>query len=45
MFSSMNFMASGLTFMSLIHLSWFLFCFCGIRKGSNPMLLHVAVQF
>ena len=45
MFSSMNFMASGLTFMSLILLSWFLFCFYGIRKWSNPILLHVAVRF
>ena len=42
-FSSGRFMVSGLRFMSLIH---FEFTFvCGIRKCSDFILLHVAVQF
>ena len=42
MFSSKNFIVSGLTFKSLIH---FVFIFVyGVRKCSNFTLLHVAVQ-
>ena len=43
MFSSKSFTASGLTFRSLIHFE-FIFV-CGVRKCSNFILLHVAVQF
>ena len=43
MFSSKSFIVSGLTFRSLIH---FQFTFeYGVRKCSNFILLHVAVQF
>ena len=43
MFSSKNFILSGLTFWSLIH---FQFTFGnGVREYSNFILLHVAVQF
>jgi len=43
MFSSKSFIVSGLTFRSLIY---FEFTFvCGVRKCSNFILLHVAVQF
>ena len=43
MFSFKNFVVSGLTFSSLIHLvSIFV---CGVRKCSNFILLHVAAQF
>ena len=41
MFSSKSFIVSGLTFRSLIH---FEFVF-SVRKCSNFILLHVAVQF
>ena len=43
MFSSKSFIVSGLTFKSLIH-SEFIFV-CGVRKCSNFIVLHVAVQF
>ena len=43
MFSSKSFIASGLTFRSLIHCE-FTFVY-GVRKCSNFILLHVAVQF
>ena len=43
MFSSKSFIVSGLTFRSLIHFE-FMFV-CGVRKCSNFILLHVAVQF
>ena len=43
MFSSKSFVVSGLTFRSLIHFE-FIFVY-GIRKCSNFILLHVAVQF
>ena len=43
MFSSKSFIVSGLTFGSFIHLE-FIFVY-GIRKYSNFILLHVAVQF
>ena len=43
MFSSKRFIASGLTFRSLIHFE-FIFVY-GVRKCSNFILLHVAVQF
>ena len=43
MFSSKSFIISGLTFRSLIHFE-FIFVY-GVRKGSNFILLHVAVQF
>ena len=43
MFSSKSFIVSGLTFRSLIHCE-FIFV-CGVRKCSNLILLHVAVQF
>ena len=43
MFSSKSFIVYGLTFKSLIHFE-FIFV-CGIRKCSNVILLHVAVQF
>ena len=39
-FSSKNFIVSGLTFRSLIHFE-FIFVY-GVRKGSNFILLHVA---
>ena len=39
MFSSKSFIASGLTFRSLIHFAY------GVRRYSNFILLHVAVQF
>ena len=42
MFSSKNFIVSGLTFRSLIHFE-FIFVY-GVRKCSNVFLLHVAVQ-
>ena len=42
-FSSRDFMVSGLTFRSLIHFE-FIFVY-GVRKCSNFILLHVAVQF
>ena len=43
MFSSKSFIVSGLTFRSLIHFE-FIFVYC-VRKCSNFILLHVAVQF
>ena len=43
MFSSKSFIVSGLTFKSLIHLE-FIFVYI-VRKCSNFILLHVAVQF
>ena len=43
MFSSKSFIDSGLTFRSLIHFE-FIFVY-GVRKCSNFILLHVAVQF
>ena len=43
MFSSKSFIVSGLTFRSLIHLE-FIFVY-GVRKCSNFILLHAAVQF
>ena len=43
MFSSKSFVVSGLTLRSLIHFE-FIFV-CGVRKYSNFILLHVAVQF
>ena len=43
MFSSKSFIVSGLTFRSLIHFK-FIFVY-GVRKCSNLILLHVAVQF
>ena len=42
MFSSKSFIVSGLTFRSLIHFE-FIFVY-GIRKCSNLILLHIAVQ-
>ena len=43
MFFSKSFIVSGLTFRSLMHFE-FVFVY-GIRKCSNFLLLHVAVQF
>ena len=43
MFSSKRFIISGLTFRSLIHFK-FIFVY-SIRKCSNFILLHVAIQF
>ena len=43
MFSFKNFIVSGLTFRSLIHFE-FIFQY-DVRKCSNFILLHVAVQF
>ena len=43
MFYSKSFIVSGLTFRSLIHFE-FIFVY-GVRKCSNFILLHVAVQF
>ena len=43
MFSSKKFILSGLIFRSLIHFQ-FIFVY-GVRKCSNFILLHVAVQF
>ena len=43
MFSSKSFIVSGLTFRSLIHFEFF-FVY-GVRKCSNFILLHIAVQF
>ena len=43
MFSSKSFIVSGLTFRSLIHFE-FIFIY-GIKKCSNFIILHVAVQF
>ena len=43
MFSFKSFIVSGLTFRSLIHFQ-FIFVY-GVRKCSNFILLHVAVQF
>ena len=43
MFSSKSFVVSGLTFRCLIHFE-FIFVY-GVRKYSNLILLHVAVQF
>ena len=43
MFSSKSFIVSGLTFRSLIYFE-FIFLY-GVRKCSNFILLHVAVQF
>ena len=43
MFSSKIFIVSGLTFRSLIYFE-FIFVY-GVRKCSNFILLHVAVQF
>ena len=43
MFSSKNFTVSGLRFKSLIHFE-FIFVY-GVRKCSNFILLHLAVQF
>ena len=41
MFSSKSFIVSGLTFRSVIHFE-FIFVY-GVRKGSNFILLHIAV--
>ena len=38
-----RFIVSGLTFRSLIHFE-FIFV-CGVRKCSNFILLHIAIQF
>ena len=43
MFSSKSFIVSGPTFRSLIHLEFT--SVYGVRKCSNFILLHVAVQF
>ena len=43
MFSSKNFIVSGLTFRSLLYLE-FIFVY-GVRECSNFILLHVAVRF
>ena len=43
MFSSRSFIVSGITFRSLIHFE-FIFVY-GVRKYSNFILLHNAVQF
>ena len=43
MFSSKNFIVSGLTFRSFTHFE-FIFVY-GVRKYSNLILLHVVVQF
>ena len=43
MFSSKGFTVSGLTFRFLTHVE-FIFV-CGVRKCSNFILLHAAVQF
>ena len=43
MFSSKSFIVSGLILRSLIHFE-FIFVYC-VRKYSNLILLHVAVQF
>ena len=43
MFSSKSFIASSLTFRSLIHFE-FIFVY-GVRKCSNFIILHVPVQF
>ena len=43
LFSSKNFIVSDLTFRYLIHFE-FLFVY-GVRKYSNYILFHVAVQF
>ena len=43
MFSSKSFIVSGLTFRSLTHFQ-FIFVY-GVRRCSNLILLHVAVQF
>ena len=43
MFSSKSLVVSGLTFRSLIHFE-FIFVY-GVRKCSNIIVLHVAVQF
>jgi len=43
MVSFKSFVVFGLTFRSLIHFE--LIFVCGIRKCSNLILLHVAVQF
>ena len=43
MFSSKSFIVSGFTFRSLIHFE-FIFVY-GVRKRSNFILLHAAVQF
>ena len=43
MFSSKTFIVSGLTFRSVIHLEY-IFVY-GVKKFSNFILLHVAVQF
>ena len=43
MFSSRSFIVSGLTFMSLTHFE-FIFVY-GVKKCSNFILLHIAVQF
>ena len=43
MFSSKSFIMCGLTFRSLIHFE-FIFVY-GVKKCSNFILLHVAVQF
>ena len=43
MFSSTNFIVSGLTFKSLIHFE--LIIMSGVRQESNFILLHVNTQF
>ena len=43
MFSSKNFLVSGLKFRSLIHFE-FIFVY-GVRECSNFILLHAALQF
>ena len=42
MFSPKSFIVSGLAFRSLIHFEFIVY---GVRKCSNFILLHVAVQF
>ena len=43
MFSSKSFIVSGLTFKSLTHFEFILVY--GVRRCSNFILLHIAVQF
>ena len=45
MFSSKSFTVSGLKFRSLIHFEFIFIHKNGVRKYSNLILLHVAVQF
>ena len=45
MFSSKSFIVSGLTFRALINLGFIFVYYLGVRKCSNFILLHAAVQF